>query len=301
MKAYMQVAHALLAWHIGPRHTASKASHDQGTRSGHTQYNGTRSRQSHNHGNSSGHSHYRGRRNGQSTVQRLPDQQQQSVSPHVDAPNMQPVTDRCNTRDSAEESNQMQQPGASFCSSGFRGLPEDLSHQVRMDQPSQHDHMGQLYQQNVVHQMSHMLTSPRLDQQQQNPSDQLQNQSQHLHDCSDEQDQVQLSYSLDADLNCELDLESSAVSRLMGTTAAAGQNLNSHSDAGLHQISGCFRGSEAAADESQTSLAVRTEKVLRLHVRSPCITVLEEMAESPSAAHGRRKQARLDSTRCLKF
>lgn len=191
----------------------------------------------------------------------------------------------------------MQQPGQQDW-----GLPEGLSQQVQMDQPSQHDHVGQLCQQHIVHQTSHMLTTPHLDQQQQNPSDQPQNQSQHLQNCSDEDDQVQLSYSLDADLSCELDLQSSAVSQLMGTTAAAGQDLNLHSDAGPHQISGCSRVSEAAADESQTSLAVRTEKAVRLHVRSPCTTVLEEMAKSPSAAHGRRrKQARLDSTRCLKF
>ena len=310
MKAYMQVAHALLAWHIAPpRRTASTASRRYGTRTGHRPHHGTRSGYSHDHGDSFEHSHNHGRRSGQSAVQRLSDQQQQqTVTHHDDALNMQPVTDRCSTRDNAEESSQMQQPDASLLQSAAGqqdwGLPEARNQQIYMDQPSQDDYIAQLGQQNVVRQMGHMPTPGYPDQQQQDPSDQLQNQSQHLHDCSDEEDQVQLSYSQDAELTYELDLQSSAVSQLLGTTAATGQDSHLHSDARPHQVSEYPRVSEAlhqAFDASQTSFMVRTEKALRLHVRLPCTTVQEEMAGSPSAAHGRRKQARLESTRCLKF
>ena len=308
MKAYMQVAHALLAWHVGPRRNVSKASQDHGTRTGHSQHHGARTRHSHDHGKHSGYSHDYGRRDGQSAVQGLADEQQQIVTPQVNALNVQPVADRCSTRDNAEDSSQTQQLGASSLQSATGqqewGLAGGLGQQFHMGQPSQHDHMGQPSQQSVLHQMGHMLTPPRVDQQQHNPSDQLQNQSQHLHGCSDQEDQVQLSCSQDADLSCEFDLQSSAVSQFIRTTAAAGHGLHLDSDAGPHQILRCPRVSEApqqAADESQASLAAGTRKGVRLHVRSPCTTVPQEMAESPSAAHGRRKQARLESTRCLKF
>ena len=307
MKAYMQVAHALLAWHIGLRRHASKASHGHGTRSEHSQHHGTRTKHMLGHGDSSGHSHNYGRKSGQSAVQRLPDEQQQILSSERDALNMQPVTDKCSITDHAEDISQMQQSDASSQSATDQQswvLPGALTQQVHTDQPSQHDHMGQLSQQNVENQMSHILAPAHLDQQQHNSSAQLQNQFQHLHDCSDEEDQVQLSYSQAADLSCELDLQSSAVSQLMGTTAVARQIFNLRSDAGPPQISGCprvFEAPEQAVDESQASLAVRTEKGQRLHVRSACTMVPQEMAESPSAAHGRRKQPRLESARCLKF
>ena len=221
---------------------------------------------------------------------------------------MQLVTDRHSVGDNTEESGQMQQPGASSSSlqrrtdQQFGALSGDPSQHVYMDQSSQHDHMGQLSQQSRVHQMSRMLNHAHLDQQQHDPSDGLQNQSCRLDESSGGDDQVQLSCSLDEDLSSELDLQSSAASQLMGTTAV--QDFHSHIYALPDQSLG-LRVSEApqeaADDESQIPLAVRTEKDLLVHVRTQCMTVQEEMTTSPSAAHGRRKQARLDSTRCLKF
>ena len=313
MKAYMQVAHALLAWHIAPpRRTASTASHCHGPKTEHRSHHGTRTGHSHDHGHSFEHSHNDGSRSGQSAVQRPSDhqqqQQQQTVTHHDDALDMQPVTDRCSTKDNPEESSQMQQPDATLVQNAAgqqdRGLPECLSQHVHTDQPSQVDYMGQLSQQNVVRPMSHMLTPGYPDQQQHGPSDQLQNQSQHLQYCSDEEDQVQLSYSQDAELSCELDMQSSAVSQLLSTTAVADQDFHLYSDAGPHQslvYPRAFEAPQQAVGAGQMSLTIRTEKAVRLHVRLPCTTVQEEMAGSPSAAHGRRKQARLESTRCLKF
>lgn len=280
----MQVAHALLAWHIGPCHIARTATDEHATGTGHTRNHARRTRHS--------------------AVQRIPTQQQQTATSEQ---KVQLVTDRHATENNAEHFSQMPQLDGSFLQSSTDqpgwGLHGSSSQRVHMGQPSQDDHLGQLSQQSDLHQMSHLLDAARIDERQGAASDQLQHQSQRLAECADDEDQMILSYSLDADLSCELDLQSSAVSQLVGTTS--GQAAILPSDAVLLQSSGCPNVPDVSQHgidyESQASLVARTEKALRLHVRSPCTTVQEEMAGSPSAAHGRRKQARLNSTRCLKF
>lgn len=283
-KAYMQVAHALLAWHIGPRHSARTATDEHATITGHT----------HNHA----------RRTRHSAVQKISTQQQQTATPEQ---NVQLVTEMHATGDTADKPSQMPQLDASSLQSSTDqlgwGLHGSSSRQGHMGQPSQNDYMGQLSQQSALHPMGHLLNAAHQDERQHGASDQLQHQSQRMAEGSDEEDQVTLSYSSDAARSCELDLQSSAVSQLVGTTS--GQAVVLPPNAVLLQSSGCPNvpaASQHAVDhESQASLVVRTQKDLRLHVRSPCTTVQEEMAGSPSAAHGRKKQARLNSTRSLTF
>lgn len=283
----MQVAHALLAWHIGPRHIARTATDEHATSTGHTRNHARRTRHS--------------------AVQKLPTQQPQTATPCVGAHNVQFVTDRHATGGSTESSGQMPHLGASSLQSSTDqlgwGLHGSSSQQRHVGQPSQDAHMGQISQQSALHPMGHLLNAAHQDERQRGASDQLQHQSRRLAECSDEDDQVTLSYSSDADLSCELDLQSSAVSQLVGNSS--GQAASPPSDAVLRQSSGCPNvpdaSQHAVAHDSQLSLVVRTQKALRLHVRSPCTTVQEEMAGSPSAAHCRKKQPRLNSTRCLKF
>lgn len=270
-KAYMQVAHAMLAWHTGTHSPTSAAGHRRGTRTGHTD------------------------------VQRL-DGKQAKVTDHQDVHSMQLVTNTHSRGSHGERSGQMQPPAASCWLSSddqqFLGDSGCVSQQVQMHQPIQHVHVSQLCQQGGVHQMSSMLNHADLHQQQHDVPDEPQRVSSHGSD-----DQVQLSYSMDEGQSAELDLQSSAMSHLMGATA--GQETSLHADALLCPSSGFPKVSEALPkvidDESHTRFAVRTEEALLLHVRTKCATVQEHMAVSPSAVHGRRKQARLDSARCLKF
>ena len=283
----MQVAHALLAWHVGPRHITRTATDDHATSTGHTRNHARRIRHS--------------------AVQKVPTQQQQTATPCVDAQNMQFVADRRATGGSAESSGQMPQLGASSLQSSTDqpgwGLHGSSSQRAHMGRPGQDDHMPHISQQSALHPTGHLLNAAHQDERQHSASDHLQHQSPRLAEWSNDEGQVTLSYPSDACLSCELDLQSSAVSQLVGTTS--GQAVSLPSDAVLRQISGCpnvHDASQHATDhESQASLVVRTQKALRLHVRSPCTTIPEEMAGSPSAAHGKRKQARLNSTRCLKF
>lgn len=264
----MQVAHAMLAWHTGTHSPTSAANHRQGTETGHK------------------------------NVQRL-DGKQLKVMDHQDVHSMQLMTDTHSRGSNGEESSQMQQPAASSCPSSddqqFLGDSGSVSQRVQTHQPSQHVHVSQLCQQGGVHQMSSALNHADLHQQGHAAPDEPQRTSSQGSD-----DQVQLSYSMDEGQSAELNLQSSAMSRWMSATA--GQELSLHASALLHQDLGFRKVSEALPkvidDERQIRFAGRTAGAPLLHVHA---TVQEHMAVSPSAVHGRRKQARLDSTRCLKF
>ena len=273
----MLIAHALLAWHTGAHSPTGSASPHSRTRTGHRE------------------------------VQRLAGQQPK-VMDHQDRYSMPLVTDKHGMGSNEEESSQMQQPAQSSGQLSYGqqcwGASENMSQQAHIGQASQHDHISQLRQQSDLHQMSSMLNHAHLDQQGHDGSDEPQKASfSGLAEGSGRDDQVQLSYSLAEGQSAELDLQSSATSQFWGTTA--GEEPSLHAAALLHQTSGLPRVLQAPPkvtdDESQIPAAVRTEKALLIHVRTHCTTVQEHMAVSPSAVHGRRKQARTDSVRCLKF
>lgn len=275
----MQVAHALLAWHTGTRSPTSLASH--------------------------------GSRQGQRVLQMLADEcQKVTVHQHLDS--MQLVTDRHSMASAADESSQIHQPASSSLQSSddlgcqqIWGVSGDMSQPDHMDLHSQHDHASQRSQQSDMYCTSSMLHHAHGNQQGHNGPDARQRlSSQRLDQGSGGEDQVQLSCSVNEGQSRQLKGQGSAISQLMDATAGWG---SSHVpvNALLHQGAECPRVSVApqkvTSQGSQTLSKSRTEETLMMPVCTQGATVSEEMAVSPSAVHGRRKQARLDSARCLKF
>ena len=277
-QAYMHVAHALLSWHMGtccPPDTPRRA------RSGQTHW-------------------------------RLQPHDQQELVCSDTSQIMQLSTDTA--ADSGSRGHfQALQPAAS-CSQG-------VSHQQNhRGLPSQQVQVGQLNQMHGLQQSTHPVQSQC--QQEHGTDDKPQGKSNFLgqrHASSMED--VELSCSLDEDMVPALDLQSSAVSKLMLSTA--GQLLADDSDALSDQSQGCSAICQASmmgaddmtcitsdaitdtavgdGDLPSTALAIRTRKFQPSHEQQQCTSLQQEMAASPSAVQGRRKQARLDSMRCLKF
>ena len=129
---------------------------------------------------------------------------------------------------------------------------------------------------------------------------------------------VELSCSLEESMLAGLDVQSTAVSKLMAHSDRAGQEHMHSYNASTHDSSrspescnapdqsACKAGRRLA--DGSGNLAAETQQlplsavaVTIEAIKGHRNSVQEDMVASPSREHGRRKQARLDSMRCLKF
>lgn len=192
------------------------------------------------------------------------------------------------------------------------GLSEEVHQQNLRGLSSQQVHMGHFShthaQQRSPHPTRHQT------QQEYESDDKRQDKSDCLgqHESSMERE-IELSCSLDEDMVSALDLESSAVSQLISSTAercsADDQSkgclaicqASRMGDDGMIHMHGNAVTTVAVGDQDLPFPALARIRKIQPSEQQQCTSLEQEMAASPSAMQGRRKQARLDSMRCLKF
>lgn len=111
--------------------------------------------------------------------------------------------------------------------------------------------------------------------------------------------EVELSCSLDEEMLSELDLQSSAISQLCpavdSDAASSTDNLPVQCQGDGHM------GSADMRHLSSPALSVKLGKGHKACQQVEMLALEQEMAVSPFAHHGRQKQAKTGSMRCLKF
>lgn len=114
-------------------------------------------------------------------------------------------------------------------------------------------------------------------------------------------DEVELSCSLDEQMLPDLDLESSAISQLCpAVDADLALSSRCSTEQSQQPPDSCERDSTCKADQPDMAVSALTVRIGK--GQCGAWKALEhEMAVSPTVQHGRRKQARSDSLRCLKF
>ena len=114
-------------------------------------------------------------------------------------------------------------------------------------------------------------------------------------------DEVELSCSLDEQMLPDLDLGSSAISQLCSAVDAdVAPSSRCSTEQSQQPADSCERDSRRNPDQPDMAVSALTVRIGKGQCDA-CTALEREMAVSPTVQHGRRKQARLDSLRSLKF